>query len=127
MILQFLNATSFNSTDPLFKNDISFFIFKLPLIESLYKAVITILVLFLIISIITFIILRAKDHLFSINKFYKFKNLNRGINKFAGKELAIVSSFILLLVAFGYLIKAWELVYSPKGIVMHWASYTDII
>ena len=124
-ILQFQNATSFNTLDPLFKVDISFFIFKLPLIESLYKAVVTILALIIIISIIIFIILRAKDHLLSINKFSKFKNINRGIYKLAGKQLAIVISLILFLVAFGYLIKAWELVYSPKGIVVG-ASYTDI-
>ena len=43
-ILQFANATSFNTIDPLFKKDISFFIFKLPLIESLYKTFITLMV-----------------------------------------------------------------------------------
>jgi uncharacterized protein len=124
-ILQFQNSTSFNTLDPLFKMDISFFIFKLPLIESLYRAVVTIFVLIVIVSTIIFFILTTKDHILSNNKLSKFKNINRGINKFAGKQLAIITSLILLIVAGGYLIKAWELVYSPKGIVVG-ASYTDI-
>ena len=59
------------------------------------------------------------------NKFSNFKNFNSGITKFAGRQLAIVSSLILLLLSLGYLIKAWDLVYSPRGIVFG-ASYTDV-
>jgi len=127
-ILQYVNATSFNSVDPLFKKDISFYIFKLPLIESLYKTLTTLLVLIVAITVITYIILTAKDHIFHVNKvdkFSKFKNFRSGITKFAGRQFAIVSSLILLLVSFGYLIKAWNLVYSTRGIVFG-ASYTDV-
>lgn len=127
-ILQFSNATSFNSVDPLFKKDISFFIFKLPLIESLYATFITLLAFLVVITVITYIVLTAKDHILyrkKQHKFTKFKNFKSGITKFAGKQLAVVSSIVLLLVALGYLIKTWELVYSPRGIVFG-ASYTDV-
>ncbi len=127
-ILQFANTTSFNTVDPLFKKDISFFIFKLPLIESLYQTFITLLVFLVIITVITYIVLNAKDHVLYANKenkFSKFKNFKSGITKFAGRQLAIVSSLILFLVSLGYLIKAWNLVYSPRGIVFG-ASYTDV-
>ena len=127
-ILQFVNATSFNTVDPLFKKDISFFIFKLPLIESLYQTFITILAALVIITVITYFVLTAKDRIVYANKqnkFSKFKNFKSGITKFAGKQLAIVSSLILFLVSLGYLIKIWNLVYSPRGIVFG-ASYTDI-
>lgn len=127
-ILQFANATSFNTVDPLFKKDISFFIFKLPLIESLYRMFITLLVVLVIITIVIYITLTAKDHILHSNKgniFSKLKNFKRGITKFAGRQLSIVSSLILMLVSLGYLVKAWNLVYSPRGIVFG-AGYTDI-
>ncbi|MGV8981530.1 UPF0182 family protein [Clostridium sp.] len=127
-ILQFSNATSFNSLDPLFKNDISFFIFKLPLIESLYATFIILLAFLAVITVITYLVLTAKDHILyskKEHKFSKFINFKSRITKFAGKQLAVVSSIVLMLVALGYLIKAWELVYSPRGIVFG-ASYTDV-
>lgn len=124
-ILQFGNSTSFNTVDPLFKKDISFYIFKLPLIESLYQSFITLLVFLVIITVITYLILNAKDHILYSTKENKFNNFKSGITKFAGKQLAVVSSLILFLVSFGYLIKAWNLVYSPRGIVFG-ASYTDV-
>jgi len=127
-ILQFGNATSFNSLDPLFKKDISFFIFKLPLIESLYKVCIGIISVLVFITLITYIILTAKDHILNIkkqNKLTGFKSLKSGLTKFAGRQLAIISSIMLFLVSLGYLIKAWELVYSPRGIVFG-AGYTDV-
>ena len=43
-ILEFTNSTKFNINDPIFNKDISFFIFKLPLIESLYSSLISLLV-----------------------------------------------------------------------------------
>lgn len=127
-VLQFANTTNFNTVDPLFKKDISFFIFKLPLIESLYQTFVTLIVLLVIITVIIYLILTAKDHLPYSHKhikFSKFKNFKNRITKFAGKQFAVVSSLILLLVSLGYLIKAWKLVYSPKGIVFG-ASYTDV-
>ena len=127
-ILQFGNATNFNAVDPLFKKDISFFVLKLPLIESLYITFMTILVALVIITVITYLILTTKDHITHIHpekKFTILKKFNSGITKFAGRQLAIVSSLILLLLSLGYLIKSWELVYSPRGIVFG-ASYTDV-
>ena len=127
-ILQFANATSFNTIDPLFKKDISFFILKLPLIESLYQTIITLLIVLVIITVITYLILNAKDHILHVtkgNKLSKLTNFKSGITKFAGRQLAVVASLILFLVSLGYLIKAWNLVYSPRGIVFG-ASYTDV-
>mgnify|MGYP001570799581 FL=1 len=85
-------------------------------------------VVLVIITIVIYITLTAKDHILHANKeniFSKFKNFKSGITKFAGRQLAIVSSLILMLVAVGYLVKAWNLVYSPRGIVFG-ASYTDV-
>ena len=127
-ILQFENTTPFNTVDPLFKKDISFFIFKLPLIESLYQTFIALLAFLIIITVITYLVLTAKDRMVYANrenKFSTFSNFKSGITKFAGRQLAVVSSLILVLVSLGYLIKSWNLVYSPRGIVFG-ASYTDV-
>jgi len=130
-ILQFVNSTSFESKDPLFKKDISFFIFKLPLIESLNKALLTIFIVLISITVIIYIVLTAKDHIVHHNKensMFKFKNLKKfssGVTKFAGRQLAIIASLVMLLIGIGYLIKSWNLVYSPRGLVFG-ASYTDV-
>ncbi|MCB2309404.1 UPF0182 family protein [Clostridium estertheticum] len=133
-ILQFASTTKFNSVDPLFKKDISFFIFKLPLIESLYKLFIILIAGLMIITIITYIILRSKDYImyprkrnnFSVlKKFKSIRNVRGELTKFAGRQLAALSSIVILLVSLGYLIKSWDLVYSQKGIVFG-ASYTDV-
>ncbi|MGH4117199.1 UPF0182 family protein [Clostridium sp.] len=127
-ILQFINSTNFNVLDPLFKKDISFFIFKLPLIRSFYETFIIILTFIVIITVVTYFILTAKDRVLHPNKekrFNEFKNFKSGLTKFAGKQLAVVSSLILFILSLGHFLKAWELVYSPKGMVFG-ASYTDI-
>ena len=133
-VLQFINSTSFNTVDPLFKKDISFYIFKLPLIEALYKALIMLLSGLVIISIIIYIILNVRYYIlyphkrnktFIFKKIKNIKNFSSGLNKFAKKQLAIIFSLILILVSLGYLIKAWNLVYSPRGLVFG-ASYTDV-
>ncbi len=127
-ILQFLNSTSFNTVDPLFKKDISFYIFKLPLIESLYKTLTTALIFIVVITVIIYFILTTKDHLLNSNKgnnLSRFKSFKSRITEFAGRQLAVVSTLILFLVSLGYLIKSWNLVYSQKGMVFG-ASYTDV-
>lgn len=126
-ILQFTNATSFNIKDPIFKNDVSFYIFKLPLIEALYGIVMFILVLLVVITLITYLVLNARDRIYSgeSNPFSNISVFKSGITKFAGRQLAIVSSLIMLLLSLGYLIKSWNLVYSPRGVVFG-ASYTDV-
>lgn len=128
IILQSINSTNFNITDPLFKKDISFFIFKLPLMQSLYGSLIKILALTVVITVATYLILTTKDLILNgnkQNKFSEFKNFKSGITKFAGKQLSIVSSLILLLLAVGYFLKAWLLVYSSRGVAFG-ASYTDV-
>lgn len=126
-MLQFTNASDFNVSDPIFNKDISFFVFKLPLIESLYNTFISLFVFLVMITIVLYFILNAKDNIVGQkNKsFTSFKDFKSGITKFAGKQLAIVSALILLLVALGFLIKSWNLVYSPRGVVFG-ASYTDV-
>ncbi|MCB2294542.1 UPF0182 family protein [Clostridium algoriphilum] len=128
MLLQFINAVSFNVKDPIFNIDVSFYVFKLPLIESLYGAIMTLLVFLVIINVTVFFVIKAKDT-FSVrrisNPFDDLKGLMKDLIKFSGKQLAIIFSLISLFLSLGFLINSFNLVYSPSG-VAYGASYTDI-
>ena len=120
-ILQFTNSTSFNKKDPLFGLDISFYVFKLPLIDSLYSLFMGVLGFLIIVTIIVYFVLTLTDR----EGFKAISSLKSGITKFAGRQLAIVSSIIMLMLSLGFQIKAWNLVYSPRGVVFG-AGYTDV-
>lgn len=127
-ILQFTNSVDFKVKDPIFNNDVSFYVFKLPLIESIYTAVMSLLIFLVVITFIIYFILDIKDNIQYGNAksiFSNVKEIKSGIAAFAGKQLAIVSSLILLMLSLGYLIKSWNLVYSSRGVV-YGAGYTDI-
>lgn len=127
-ILQFTNSTDFNVKDPIFNRDISFYIFKLPLIQSLYAAAILLLVFLIIITLVVYFTMNTRDRLLKGNlkdAFSRVKNSKSGITKFAGKQLAIVSALMALLLSLGYVIKGWNLLYSPAGVI-YGARYTDV-
>lgn len=130
-ILQFKNSTNFGIKDPIFNMDISFFVFKLPLIQSLYDAVMSLLIFLVVITVVAYFVLNTKDKIMrgnlddirgSLSDIFSMKS---GITKFAGKQLATVSACILLTTSLGFLLKSWDLVYSPRGVAFG-ASYTDI-
>ncbi|MGH4124704.1 MAG: UPF0182 family protein [Clostridium sp.] len=127
-VLQFINAVSFNVKDPIFNMDVSFYVFKFPLIESLYSLVMTLLVCLVIIKIVVFFVFKWKDtfHAGKIqNGIVGSKKLGKELITFGGKQIAIISSLIALFLSLGFLIKILSLVYSPRG-VAYGASYTDI-
>ncbi len=128
MILQFANATPFNEVDPIFKKDISFYIFKLPLIQSLYGRALGLLFFLVLLTLVLYFALNLKDG-FNFGSNGKIINNIKfskgGIKGFAGKQLAIIGALILLCLSFGFIVKAWNLVYSPTGVVFG-AGYTDV-
>lgn len=129
-ILEFTNSTNFGIKDPLYNKDISFFIFKLPLIESLCSSAISLLVLLVVGTLVVYLLLTARDKVSGYvdskeGKIQGIKDITSGLTKFAGRQLAIITSFVMLLVSLSYMIKAWELSYSPRGVVFG-ASYTDV-
>ena len=128
MLLQFINAVGFNVKDPIFNLDVSFYIFKLPLIESLYGLIMTLLIFLVIIKVIVFFVFKAKDT-FNVGKIPNpledIKVLGKELIIFSGRQLAITCSLIALFLSLGYIINSFNLVYSPRG-VAYGASYTDI-
>ncbi len=127
-ILQFNNSVKFNVKDPIFNLDVSFYVFKLPLIQSIYEEIVALLLFLVCITLVTYFLLNAKDRIYSGKSFKKgFTNvsiLNNGLARFAGKQLAVVSSLIMVCVSLGYILKSIGLVYSTRGVAFG-ASYTD--
>lgn len=124
-ILQFENSQSFGVKDPIFSIDASFYVFKLPLIESILGAFMSILIFLVMGTVVTYFILKWKDNITkSFKDLSNFKDFKSDITKFAGKQLAIVSAMIMLLVSVLFIIRGFNLVYSPRGVVFG-AGYTD--
>ena len=56
-ILQFLNATEFNVADPLFGNDVGFYVFKLEFLEALSASALSIIAALLIATLVYYVLL----------------------------------------------------------------------
>nr|WP_281098780.1 UPF0182 family protein [Halobacteroides halobius] len=114
IILKFINSTSFNKVDPIFQNDIGFYVFKLPFYNLSYQLAMFSLVIAGVISGIVYLITASGDSLFS--------KLN---DKHIKYHLSILLSIFFLLKAWGYRLDMYQLLYSGRGVAFG-ASYTDI-
>ncbi|MBU3194703.1 UPF0182 family protein [Clostridium algidicarnis] len=126
-IVQFNNSVDFNVKDPLFNKDVSFYMFKLPLIQSLFNAMMAFLIVLLIVTFVVYIIMRTKDGVYTKNfkrPFSKVKFIKSDITNYAGKQLAVLSSMFLIMIGIFYILKSYYLVYSSKGVGFG-ASFTD--
>ena len=112
VVLEFLNATSFANTDPIFNKDISFYIFKFPFYQFIYQLLSTLV-------IITGLIVGGVYLLSNRGGFFS-RISNRG--KY---HLSILISLFFLLKAWGYRLDMFQLLYSSRGVAFG-ASYTDI-
>ncbi|MGK7902630.1 MAG: UPF0182 family protein [Hormoscilla sp.] len=114
-ILQYFHPTPFNSTDPLFGQDISFYVFTLPVLHLLEFWLV-------VLSVFTLVAI-ALVYLLSGN------SLSQGI--FPGfsvrqrRHLQLNTAGVLFSVAYSYWLSRYELLYSPRG-VTYGASYTDV-
>lgn len=114
-IWQYFYATPFKAKDPLFGNDISLYIFKLPVWQLLD---------FWLGGLFLFGLLAV-----ALVYFLSGKSLSEG--KFPGfsrnqlRHLYGLGSGVALTIAFRYWLSRYELLYSPRGVV-YGASYTDI-
>lgn len=122
-ILEFFNGKNFGYKDPIFKLDASFYVFKLPLIEGILNILITVIVLLIIITLIFYSIIKAKEGIVGFRGFIDIRNSM--LTRFIGKQLAIFGSIFLLLLSASFYLKGLNLVYSPRGVAFG-ASYTDI-
>ena len=116
LLLQFLNPTAFQVTDPIYQQDVGFYIFKLPLYQGLQRQGVELLIWALLLSL----------------GIYAFKGeirLERGWKYFltgaVKTHLCVLLSAIALIGALGYWLARYDLLYSPTGVVFG-AGYTDV-
>ncbi|MGL4450416.1 MAG: UPF0182 family protein [Sarcina sp.] len=123
-ILKLINAQSFGVKDPIFNLDMSFYMFKLPIVESLYGTLFTVLVGMVVITLIVYLAISFQTDMKN-NRVIHLNARGEGIVKFAGRQLAVIAAIGMVLFSVGFLLRGLNLVYSPRG-VAYGASYTDV-
>ena len=129
-ILEYSNSTSFNVKDPIFSKDMSFYIFKLPLLEQIYSVGVMSLFIIAFVTIVFFVgMFLMKGQARVIEDFKAGRISVRYIYdemiNLASKQIGIMLGILFLLIAFSFVLKTYTLLYSPRG-VAYGASYTDL-
>ncbi|NET30435.1 MAG: UPF0182 family protein [Cyanothece sp. SIO1E1] len=115
-VLKFFNASDFGTTEPIYKQDIGFYLFQLPFYEAVQQWVLVLLGWGLVISALVYSLKGA------INLGRGWKNLLAGTVKI---HLGLLLAAIAVLIAVGFWLQRYELLYSPTGVVFG-AGYADI-
>ena len=129
-ILEYSNSTSFNVKDPIFSKDMSFYIFKLPLLEQIYSVGVMSLFIIAFVTIVFFVGMFLMKGQARVIEDFKAGRINvryiydEMIN-LASKQIGIMLGILFLLIAFSFVLKTYTLLYSPRG-VAYGASYTDL-
>jgi uncharacterized protein len=108
-LLLYFNQVPFGVNDPVFSQDVSFFVFTMPIWELLRGWLFS-----LLLATIAAVAITAGVG-------WRGWNVRRGIRL----HLAILGALLLLLVAWQYRLEAFDLVYSQRGPV-YGGTYTDI-
>ncbi len=116
IVLKYLNSTSFAQNEPIFGKDISFYLFSLPFYQSIYYWLWGILILGTIISSVIYGFQGAIS-----------ANNRTGISmeKSVRVHFSLLAAAIALLVAWGFWLARYDLLYSSSGAVFG-AGYTDV-
>ncbi len=135
-ILQFYNSESFHAIDPIFNNDISFYIFKLPLINTIIGYIINILFLLIAATVLFYGYISIKGSIKNVSDLFEDMrftphqfDLSSVLNKkFAEKiinQLSIIGVFVFIFLGIRILLRSYDLLYSQLGRVFG-AGFTDI-
>ncbi|WP_432809429.1 UPF0182 family protein [Pantanalinema sp. GBBB05] len=116
VILQFLHPTTFNSPDPLFGRDISFYIFTLPSWELVELWLFGLFLAGFVTVALTYLL---SGNSLSQGQFPGFSSAQQ-------RHLYGVGSGLMAVIALSYWLGRYELLYSPRGIAFG-ASYTDVM
>ncbi len=139
-VLAFVNQQPFNLADPLFNNDISFYMFTLPFVTGILSLMMSLLFLVILITVVFNIVLitsktttkTGTDEKVIDFDFYgkKAKNLNEIIDKkFLTKiltQIGLLGSAFMVILAVQFWLRTFDLLYSTRGEVFG-ASYTDVL
>jgi uncharacterized membrane protein (UPF0182 family) len=127
MVLRYLYQKPFGTTDPVFNRDIGFYVFSLPLYMLVRNGLMVFLVLAGLITIAWYLKGGAVQ---IVGEFVQAEGAPPSLPKItmsqkAKKHLIFILGTIVLLVAWGYHLKVYGLLYSTQGPAFG-ASYTDV-
>ncbi|MFP4047937.1 MAG: UPF0182 family protein, partial [Bacteroidales bacterium] len=115
-VLRFFNKTSFNNTDPIFNNDIGFYVFNLPFYNFIRELSMVLILLTLVVIAILYIFTAG------INS---FSDLKYKLSTRAKSHMTVLVLLFMFIKAWDYWLQKYDLLYSPRGVAFG-ASYTDI-
>jgi uncharacterized membrane protein (UPF0182 family) len=120
-ILSFFNASDFNYNDPIFDMDLSFFVFRLPFLQTIFNAFFSPLLLLCLLTLLFYFMTGfVSFHHLDFRK----KNACQ-IDASAQKHLGILFGLLYALLCFGAFLKMYSLFYDQQGNVSG-AGYTQI-
>ncbi|MEH1946563.1 MAG: UPF0182 family protein [Nostoc sp.] len=114
-VLEYLHPTLFNSTEPLFGRDISFYVFSLPFWELVELWLMGLCLYGFVAVTLTYLL--SADSL--------SQGIFPGFSPQQQRHLFGMGGLLMLVVALSYGLSRYELVYSSRG-VSYGASYTDV-
>ena len=117
-VLKYLHPSAFGSSEPIFGQDVSFYVFRLPFYESLYQWLWGLVISAAIASILVY----------GFNGAIALERRTRtgmSLTHSARVHLTWLAAAGSLLVAWGYWLTRYQLLYSREGVVFG-AGYTDI-
>lgn len=115
-VLQFFQPTFFNTVDPIFQRDLSFYTFSLPLGELLEVWLFSTVVFALFAVALTYIL---SGNALSEGRFPGFARPQK-------RHIQGLFGGVMLAVAFRYALERYELLYSSNGVI-YGGSYTDVM
>ncbi len=125
-ILKYLHSVPFKSSDPIFGQDLSFYVFRLPFYESIRSWLWGLILLGAIASVLVYGV-NGAFFKSSSTRFASARLARTGvkISQSARIHLSILAAASALLVAWGFWLARYELLYSATGAVFG-AGYTDV-
>jgi len=127
----------FGTLDPIFNNEVSFYVFKLPLINTVIGSLISILFLMTFVIVLFNAYLAVREGIKNVSEQFEdirqFPRQNLDLNKILNKKFAeriinqisIIGFLLFLLLGARYALRCYDLLYSRLGRVFG-AGYTDI-
>jgi uncharacterized membrane protein (UPF0182 family) len=127
MVLSYLEQQPFGKTDPIFGRDIGFYVFSLPFYLFVREQLLIILLFAALVALIWYV---KGGGIQLIGELGLTEDGPAAIPKVkladkVGKHLLVLAGVLILLFAWGYHLKAYEVLYSTQGPAFG-ASYTDV-
>ncbi len=128
-VLQFLRPTAFDATDPLFGRDIGFFVFSLPVYRIVQGWLVTVVVMALAAAIGVYafrtLLPQLPTTLMDSQDAWAATSIRVILTRPMRAHLFGLGALLMVLIAWGYRLGVYELVYSPRG-ASFGASYADV-